>query len=240
MIRGFGWLVLLAVLCLPGPALAADPNRAALVVQSGDGQVETRCIPFDEEEINGAELLTRSGLEVVLETAGSMGVTVCKIADQGCNYPAEHCFCQCMGLGSSGCAYWNYFYRDAGEEEWTYSALGAVLRRVTSGSVEAWVWGDGHTPPAADLTFEAICVPATPTATVGPPTPTPAHAAAPAVEPTARPTLSPTPTDLPLIPTPTATLPPVVVAPDLSTYLPFGFVLLGLAALGAVAWLRRT
>ncbi len=97
-----------------------------------------------------------------MDASGGMGITVCQIAGVGCAHPAEPCFCQCMG--GETCAYWNYYYRDSGEADWTYSALGALLRKVQPGAVEAWVWGDGKTPPSTDWTFEAICSPATVTA----------------------------------------------------------------------------
>ncbi len=52
-----------------------------------------------------------------------------------------------------------------GRMSWTYAALGALRHKVRPGSVEAWVWGDGTTLPAADLTFEVVCPSPTPTAT---------------------------------------------------------------------------
>ena len=108
--------------------MADEPNQAGLLIDFGDGRVETRCIAFDEEEITGADLLlTYSGLDMVIDASSGMGITVCQLEGEGCAYPSEHCFCQCMGGGA--CAYWNYFYREPGSSEWTYSALGAVLRR---------------------------------------------------------------------------------------------------------------
>jgi len=67
----------------------------------------------------------------------------------------DTCFCQCMGNGP--CGYWNYYYRQLGQVEWVYSPLGALIHQVTPGSVEAWVWGDGRTPPDQALTFQSIC-----------------------------------------------------------------------------------
>jgi hypothetical protein len=168
-----------------------------------------------------------------------MGITVCQIEGEGCAYPSEACFCHCMG---GDCAYWNYFYRDPGQAEWTYSALGAVLRKVSPGSVEAWVWGDGRTPPASDLTFEAICAPPapTPTPTLEPPTAIPTT-----ISPTETPSLplSPTAAAPPPTLTPASTFPtPTPVAgtgQTPSTYWPFGLMVLALAAVGVFVWLRR-
>jgi hypothetical protein len=176
-----------------------------------------------------------------------MGLTICQIAGEGCAYPAEPCFCHCMGGGE--CAYWNYFYQEPGETEWTYSALGAAMRKVRPGSVEAWVWGDGDTPPIVEVTFEEICMPATAVPTTRP---TEEPTAAPAATPTkpvstsqavtAIPSATPAPTALPTATVPQPSPSPVPAAaggPSLADYWPFGLALAGLVLIGAVAWLRR-
>jgi len=138
---------------------------AGLVAQYGDGRVDTRCVQFDGQSISGSDLLARSGLDVIIDSSSGLGITVCRVEGLGCAFPAEPCFCQCDS--GSSCAYWNYFYRDPGDGQWTYSPLGALIRKARDGSVEAWVWGDGRSAPAEDLTFDAICAPpaATPAAT---------------------------------------------------------------------------
>lgn len=229
-----------AVALLPGHAFADEPKQAGLVIQFADGRTETRCVTLEGEEVTGADLLTASGLDLNVDTSSGMGITVCQIEGEGCDYPAEPCFCQCTGGGE--CAYWNYFYRDPGAAGWTYSALGAILRKIEHGSLEGWVWGNGRTPPADQITFEAVCAPATatPTSTPEPPAPTTAPATATPAEslsPTEMPTALPTPT----LPAPSPTPSP---APDagqtLASYLPFGLAVLGLALVAAVVRLRRT
>ncbi len=201
---------------------------------------------------------------MIIDPASGMGLIVCQIEEVGCNHPAEPCFCQCMGGGE--CTYWNYFYREPGEGDWTYSALGAAMHKVKAGSVDAWVWGDGHTPPATELGFEAICVPPTPVPSVTP-EPLPTALPAPTVTPTAAgaammlatdvntatapptPTLlkgnavaaaSPSPTSQATAPPPTATPAPTPTSGQgLAGYWPFGLMILGLAAAGAIVWLRR-
>jgi hypothetical protein len=209
-----------------------------------------------------------SGLDVIVEPS-AMGITVCQVEGHGCAYPAESCFCQCMGGGD--CAYWNYYYREPGDPDWTYSPLGAVLRKAKSGSVEAWVWGDGHAPPAAELSFEVICMPPAPvlepTNTIGP---TSAVGMTNAIEPTddigptdtagstdtpeppmptsvvtstaisASPTIAQSPTPMPTFPTTPTSLPVPEPGTNLSSYWPFGLMVLGLAVVGAVVWLRRS
>jgi hypothetical protein len=239
-----------------GAAVAGHDAQAGLVIQFGDGQTEIRCVAFEGDEISGADLLLQSDLGVIVDVSSGMGITVCQIARQGCAFPAEPCFCQCMGGGE--CAYWNYFYLEPGEKEWTYSALGAAMRQVRSGSVEAWVWGDGHIPPASEVTFEEICVPeaptveptepptalptAEPTANSASPPPRPSVTAAPSETLSLTQSPTPSPTNLPTttVAQPSASpVPAVQRGQDLSSYWPFGLAVAGLAMVGAVAWLRR-
>jgi hypothetical protein len=243
-IRGIRLLVALAFLwavaILPGRAFADEPRQAGLVIQFADGRTETRCVTLQGEEVTGADLLMASGLDLNVDASSGMGITVCQIEGEGCNYPAEPCFCQCMGGGE--CAYWNYFFRDPGADGWTYSALGAILHKIDHGSLEGWVWGNGHTPPADQITFDTVCAPstATPTNTPEPPVPTgPAATATPteSLSPTGVPTVLPRPTVSASSPTPSPT-------PDagqtLASYWPFGLAVLGLALIAVVVRLQRT
>ena len=224
---------LLAAVGLPGAAFAGEPSQAGLVVQFGEGHVETRCVSFQEEEISGADLLlTHSGLDTIVDASSGMGITVCQIETVGCAYPTKPCFCQCMGGGE--CAYWNYFYREPGSSQWTYSALGAVLRKVRHGSVEAWVWGDGATPPTFAGSFESIC----PAPTVEP-TATSAPTALPASTRPPEPTQTPSPTITATPPAPTPTPTPGTSAQTLAGLWPFGLMVLGLALIGVLARVRR-
>jgi len=232
-------LLLMLTLCLPGRILAGEPPRAGLVVQTGDGRVLTRCVALAAEEVSGYDLLLSSGLEIVLDPSSGLGVLVCQIEGEGCAYPHEPCFCSCSGGGT--CTYWNYFYRDPQAVDWGYSAMGAMMRKVRNGAVEAWVWGNGQTPPAAALTFESIC--AAPTATAGPaspPSPTVASTAAAATaEPVApAPTIAALPSEAP----PTAGALPeqgVRSAPAILSYWPFGLMILALLLIGVVVLRRR-
>jgi hypothetical protein len=150
----FATLLLLA----PQTAHAQENGRAGLVVVAGEGEAITRCIALDQPSMSGERLLTLSGLDVVSDPQSSMGATVCRIEGVGCNHPAEDCFCKCKG---ASCTYWSY-WRLSESGEWGYSSQGATGSKVTSGTVEGWVWGDGSSgeapePPA--LTFAAICAP---------------------------------------------------------------------------------
>ncbi len=158
-------------------AAQSDANRAGLVVQFKDGSVVTRCVTFDQPDMTGYDLLRRADLPVAVD-AGSMGATVCKIGNDGCDVLEQACFCECQDLGGA-CAYWIYFV-SAGDK-WRYSILGASGQKVVDGSVHGWIWGTGKAdgadvaPPL--LSFEDICSAPAPTATVeasDAPTPAPA------------------------------------------------------------------
>lgn len=143
------------------PGAAQTQRRAALVVQFGDGSYVTRCVSFSEESITGLELLLRSGLQVSL-----WGSAVCRIEQEGCDYPGQPCFCQCKG---SSCQYWSYWHwkddasPSAGHGGWTYAQIGAGDYYVQNGNMEAWLWGDAQTPPVA-ISFAGICPPSAVTA----------------------------------------------------------------------------
>ena len=117
----------------------------------GPDDVQTLCIRLDVPEITGMELLERAGLPVIQESTAGVGSTVCKIDAVGCDFPGEHCFCQCLG---TPCSFWSYWYWQDGD--WVFAQRGATTRRVRDGAIEAWVWGDGQTsPPIIDPA--AIC-----------------------------------------------------------------------------------
>jgi len=144
------------------PAAAQSQRRAALIAQFGDGSYVTRCISFSEESITGLELLVRSGLQVSL-----WGGAVCRIEQEGCDYPATTCFCQCKG---SSCQYWSYWHWK--DDKWTYAQIGSGDYPVHDGAVEAWLWGDAQAPPVT-LSFADICGPSATGPTEGIPSATP-------------------------------------------------------------------
>lgn len=189
------------------PAAAQEPSRAGVVVQHGDGTVRAACVLFDEPEISGAELLRRSGLDVVMAVEG--GLMVCSIAGEGCQYPQEPCFCQCQGQGP--CTYWSYWHLDPRQGRWVYSSLGAGAYRVRNGDVDGWRWGSGTPGQAAAppvLTFEEVCgdEAAALTPVVLAPTPTPTARGGLQVMPSVTPEPPPPATPGPrLTPTPAPT-----------------------------------
>lgn len=199
--RRLGLILVLVVWVWRASVAHADaPNYAGVVVQHGDGRVETACVAFEEESISGADLLMRSGLDVLMDVSG--GAKVCAIGGEGCQYPAESCFCQCEGNGP--CVYWSYWHLDPESGTWRYSNLGAGAYQVHHGDVDGWRWGAGTPGNAAEpplLTFAEVCADVLPT-----PTPIPGMRVVPSVTPEPVPpratVVRETPTPLPP-PTPT-------------------------------------
>lgn len=175
----------------PVQAQEAAPSRAGLVIDFGEGNVSTACVDLGNDgQATGEEVLRASGLDVVMEFT-AVGGAVCRIGNQGCAYPSEPCWCQCM---SSPCIYWAYYHLVGGQ--WVYSSTGASTHIVHSGDVEGWAWGAGTVAigalPAL-RTFDQICAPATATPTWTPP-PTATPTTAPAIWPTDTPPSPPTAT----------------------------------------------
>lgn len=228
-------LAILLGLLITNPAQAqpAAPNRAAVVIQYSDGQVETACVVFGEPEITSLDLLERAG--VTLITQGSaLGAAVCKIGPDGCNYPAEQCFCQRDGPRTT---YWTLSTLEDGA--WAYASLGASNLKVRDGDVHGWAWGvgasgSGAAPPLHP--FATICEPLTAATSTGPVDTT---SAVPSV---AAPNGGPAelPTSAPPVETPASSSVPPQTATDWSSYGGFGaFVVLLLAGLALAARRRK-
>lgn len=222
--------LLLTIAAASGVRAQGGEQRAGVVVQYGDGSVATACVRFSEPELDGIALLERSGLPVITQTGG-VGAAVCKIGPDGCDYPAEGCFCRRDGARS---IYWAFYTLD--ERAWAYASLGAANTPVRDGAVHGWAWGlgdssSGALPPVIDLA--TICGPA-PAPTAAPP-PAATALAAPSQAPPARP--APSPESGPQ-PTVAAPAPPTPAPAAPWGYLGFGALVL-LLAVGAAILARR-
>ena len=228
-------ILALIVLGTVGPAMAQEGgNQAGLMIQFGDGSVYTACVELGSDgQATGEEVLRAAGFETRIDfSSGFGGGTVCKIGNEGCNFPADKCFCQCTMKPGDPCIYWSYFHLLEGQ--WRYSSQGLDSYVVRAGEVEGWVWGastvgSGAPPPL--VTFEQICsAPAptteppqptatqppqpTPTATIGEPTGTPRPTNTPAPTASSAPTTPPAPTRTPISETTTPSPRPAMVATD--------------------------
>lgn len=196
---------------IPLSDLGVSPanQQAGLAVFYSDVSFYLACVNFAGSNINGLDLLQRSGLSIETATNPNQGTAICKIEDVGDG--ANNCF-------GSMPNYWSYW--QLGENGWQYSVFGAEQSQVVDGGVYAWIWGVGDPPPA--LTFDNVCgdvafVLPTATETSIPPTDTP--------QPTIEPTL--VPTAVPLQPTQTAQL----ENKGMGSYIVYASILLVLAAL---------
>ncbi len=121
--------------------------HAALLVQYGDGERFTACVPFSTDALTGLELLELAGLPLETVTDPSLGTAACGIGGVGC--PASDCFC---GMPD----YWSYWQPSA--EGWAYAVAGMDQNMAQDGSLQAWAWGPGDPPPdlGADA-FGQVC-----------------------------------------------------------------------------------
>jgi hypothetical protein len=206
--------LLINIAALSHVSAQAATNRAGMVIQFKDGRVLTRCVSFSEAEISGYDLLRRSKLPVVADVAA--GVSICKIDNTGCNFPAQQCFCECQDLNAT-CIYWTYFFQANGA--WKYASLGAALQKVTNGSVNGWIYGVGNASGSAIapplMSFDQICGAQTDAPASAPATTTPEPAAAATAMPA--PTSAPSATAQRPVSTPTAAPTPVQAATTTAT-----------------------
>ncbi len=158
--RGPLWLVLLmAAVSAAGFARAASAEgEAGLVIQHGDGSIESFCVAFAGDSISGDQLLKTAG--VAQENVNGLVCSIGRRADEGC-YGAgtfESCTCKCRNPGS-GCVYWSFFTQRYGAN-WIYSSIGVLGTQARDGEMHAWRWGGGgaaSAPPPESRTFEQVC-----------------------------------------------------------------------------------
>jgi hypothetical protein len=143
-----GLLLYSLLACAPQPTGQA-PIQVGLVVQEGEGSVQTYCVTLDMRDPSGYDALMLAG-PPVQALVSAQGVAVCQIGEVGC--PTGDCFCRCQG---STCDYWAYSHLRNGH--WQTAATGAGGRRLSHGDVEGWRWGGGSPPPVID--FEELCAP---------------------------------------------------------------------------------
>ncbi len=153
--------LLAGVLLRPAPTLADELHHAGLVVRDAEGRMTFAWVPFAEEEIEGIDLLRRSGIPVVTVGFGALGEGVCSIAGQGCGV-AECRRNVCQGSGADA-PYWQYFQQDPIDPDvWAWQPLGASSSTVEDGDVFGWSWtaGDPALPalPPAEIARRAGAV----------------------------------------------------------------------------------
>lgn len=141
----FGLCALLAV------AVARADGEAGLVIQNG-ANVETYCVPFKGDSINGADLLKNVNIPVA-----RVGDLVCAVGNVGCFGASDYDSCTCKYAATG--TYWAYFSLTYGQA-WVYSGLSFALLKSKDGDMQAWRWGPGganSAPPPPAISFEAVC-----------------------------------------------------------------------------------
>ncbi|HSR47295.1 MAG TPA: hypothetical protein VLL77_04840 [Anaerolineales bacterium] len=138
----------------------APSGEAAILVVHGNGAITSACVSIDGDDFTGEDVLRRSEIEAAVEPTNPLGLLVCGLEGEGCDFPNEPCLCQCRALGS--CSYWAYFNLDP-EGRWVYAVEGARLRTVQDGDVDLWIWLDRSLPgdelplPPPENAFESAC-----------------------------------------------------------------------------------
>ncbi len=134
------------------PALAAPSANAATVANCANGVIVAVDFAAFKGKVNvvcatplpqnAAEALVKAKFNPVGVAAYPGLSFICTIG----GYPL-HDPCQTTPTG----AYWSFWYANAGQNQWTYSPLGAQSLKPTAGSVEGWFFGTdtGTTPPPA-------------------------------------------------------------------------------------------
>ncbi len=141
----FGLCALLAV------GVARADGEAGLVIQNGVN-VETYCVPFKGDSINGADLLKTVNIPVA-----RVGDLVCAVGNVGCFGASDYDSCTCKYAATG--TYWAYFSLTYGQA-WVYSGLSFALLKSKDGDMQAWRWGPGganSAPPPPAISFEAVC-----------------------------------------------------------------------------------
>lgn len=138
---------------------AQEPNAAGLVIRHGDGTLVYSYVQFEEDSINGLDLLTRSELDVTVAPYGGLGGGVCKINGEGCS--SDNCFCKSY---TSPAFYWHYYILEDGD--WVEYPLGPSSRDLSDGDVDGWSWtsGTSHLPDVDIEEIAAVSAVPTPTA----------------------------------------------------------------------------
>lgn len=199
-------MCVLTLAAFAAPAAYAD-GSAGIVVEHGDGSIDTYCVAFQGDGISGTQLLAKAGISEV-----SWNGSVCAIgndANEGCFQPHDYSSCYCKSYPPTN-TYWAFFTQK-NDEGWIYSPLGVQSAVAHNGDLQAWRWGVGGpqsapTPPA--ISFAQVCaasVPATATPTTAPATATATLTTTrPGTVATAVPTITPLGTGVGASATPTA------------------------------------
>jgi hypothetical protein len=152
----FALLIVLGALAARAPLARADGGEAGLVIQHGDGSVDTYCVAFSGDSISGEDLLKKVNIPIT-----QFGGLVCAVGTQeGCFQPSSFETCVCQSYPPTN-TYWAFYLQRHGQG-WRYSSFGFAdpSADLKDGDMQAWRWGKGgasSAPPPPALTFEQVC-----------------------------------------------------------------------------------
>ncbi len=200
LVVALGAAALALVCAVAGPAGRASADPIGRCGEHSGVLVAVDFAPWGGPVTRGCDAATTTGLAAL----GAAGFAITGVAAYGDAFVCR--IDDLPGSAQESCettppadAYWSFWYADADQSAWHYSAQGASTFVPAPGSVEAWVFGatdtagtDGapvFTPaavrgrpaaPAPTTTVPTTTVPATTVpATTAPPTTTPATTTAP-------------------------------------------------------------
>jgi hypothetical protein len=139
---------------LTASCAAAGSNRAAIVIEHGDGTTVTRCVSFDTASVTGEVLLNSSGVAWSGQTFGGYGVAVCAMDAEPAHYTA------CPGKDS----YWAVFVSRAGGA-WQTADIGISTLTLASGDAEGFRYVPAVGMPEAPISPAGVCTSAAATGT---------------------------------------------------------------------------
>lgn len=132
------------LLCIASFSFASS---AGIVIQNSTGELITRCIEFEEDEIAVDELILRSGFKTVMSET-SFGQGICFLHDDGIT-DEGNCFGHPLGW------FWEFFVHNG--TEWESSQVGISSAVVGDGALVGFVFGafgENELPP---MTYDDVC-----------------------------------------------------------------------------------
>ena len=136
----------------PTACAASGPNRAAVLVEHGDGSVVGRCVAFRTASLTGEQLLNASGIAWSSQTFGGYGAAVCAIDGEPARYSS------CPGATT----YWAVYVARGGGA-WQLTALGISTLTLADGDALGFRYVPTAGTPPVPVSAAGICAAATPT-----------------------------------------------------------------------------
>jgi hypothetical protein len=135
----------------------AGTSRVGVVVNHGDGSVDTECVKIKGEKIKAITLLTRTSFDMYTQADPSFGRSICWLDGEG-SHPS--CFGDLQGRS------WNLYVRKKGQDEPKIAPVGASSLVVRAGGVlhalfDSWDEPEPDVfvppPPPDAVSLKTIC-----------------------------------------------------------------------------------